>query len=105
MQALSQLSYTPNEAAHSIFAGVEQTERIELLFDCAHDVERGGIDFLGDETALFGADAVLAREGAAESQHTLHDGVERTVGARHFVAVIRVHHDVDVQVAVAGVTE
>src|SRR5512139_3167214 len=122
MQALSQLSYTPNEAAHSIdafrackafasisirkkFSGVEQAERIELLLDRAHQIQRGGIDFTGDEAALFGADAVFAREGAAQRQGLQDDGVERKVGALHLIGVIRVHHEIDVQIAVAGVAE
>jgi len=40
--------------------------RIELPFDRAHQLERGGIDFLRHEAAFFGADAVLARKRAAQ---------------------------------------
>src|SRR5512143_3946029 len=122
MQALSQLSYTPNEAAHSIdafcackafavisvrkkFSGVEEAVRVELPFDRAHQAKRGGIDFPVNKTALFGADAMLARERAPERQDAQHDGVERQMGAVHFVSVVGVHHQVDVQVAVAGMAE
>ena len=57
MQALSQLSYTPNEAAHFIdaagackasvrkkFARIEQAEGIELLLHGAHQGEGRRVD-------------------------------------------------------------
>ena len=98
MQALSQLSYTPNEAAHFIdaagackasvrkkFARIEQAEGIELLLDRAHQCRAWRDRFPAvDEAALFGADAVLAGEGAAQRQGAQDDGVERQVGARPF---------------------
>ena len=118
MQALSQLSYTPNEAAHyrdspeackgSVWeklAGVEQRMRVELLFDAAHDGKGRGVDLQGKKAALFGADAVFAGKGAAQLQHLVHDPVMAGMSARHFIRIVGVHHEVDMQVAIAGMAE
>ena len=122
MQALSQLSYTPNEAAHFIhalesckafmrisirkqLAWVQQLKRIELLFDAPHDGHCIGINFQCYKSAFFGANTVFARERTAQCQNPMHDRIECSMGACHFVAVVGMHHQVDVQISVSGVSE
>jgi signal transduction histidine kinase/ActR/RegA family two-component response regulator len=55
--------------------------------------------------ALFAADAMFARQAAAESQHGFDQRVATGGGAGHFFGVIGMHHQIHMQIAVAGMAE
>src|SRR5688500_11151122 len=87
------------------FAGVENPERIEGPLHGLHDRDRRGVQLQVQILGLGEADAVLAADRALERHHPFEQDALRLVGAAHLVVVARRHHDVDVDVAVAGVPE
>src|SRR3569623_1154963 len=87
------------------FFRIEYPFGIEHLLDIAHEVEHGRRALARDERALLHAHAVFARERALEYEHQREDAVEAVLGTRHLDRVVRVHEQIDVYIAVAGVAE
>src|SRR5688572_21628657 len=84
-------------------AGVEDALRVEGVLDPQGQRHHVRTELRGQGTALGAADAVLARDGAAEGDGRRHHLVEGQAGATLRVGVRGVVHDVGVGVAVAGV--
>ncbi len=86
------------------FSGIHQVQRIERSFDRAHDVERRAV-LLGQVFQLADADAVLAAAGAAEPQRPPDQPFVQRADGRELSRVVRVEHENQMEVAVAGVTD
>ena len=85
--------------ARQQLALVEAALRIDALLVVA---EFGDLVF-GQELELGNADAMLARDHAVQRTRQRHDAGHRAVRVLQHVVVVRVHGDVRVDVAVAGV--
>ena len=48
---------------------------------------------------------MLAGEGAAEAKHQIEGPIEADLGPRRLVAVVGINEQIDMNIAVAGVTE
>lgn len=96
----------PRSRSAEELAWVEEAAGIEGVFDGLMEGAAGVVDGVR-EPAFFGdADAVFAADDAAEAEDVAEEIVEGGVGAGALVRVIHVgNHDVDVDVAVAGVAE
>lgn len=87
-------------------AWIEEEEGIEGVFDGLMEGAAGVVDGVGEPTFFGDADAVFAADDAAEAEDVAEEVVESGVGAGALVRVLHVgDHDVDVDVAVAGVAE
>lgn len=96
----------PRSGSAEEFAWVEEAAGIEGVFDGLMEGAAGVVDGVG-EPAFFGdADAVFAADDAAEAEDVAEEIVEGNVCAGALIRVLHVwDHDIDVNVAVAGVTE
>jgi hypothetical protein len=89
----------PRPGAGQQLAGVEHAVRVGLAL-----VFGEGLDPLRlEELHLGDADAVLAGDHAAEVACELHHRLDQPLGRLHHRVVVRVHRDVGVHIAVAGV--
>ena len=102
---------TPRDARrlHQLFlpdlAGVEDAVRIERGLDPLHQGDDLGRQLQADVGRLREADAVLAADRSLEADDALEERAGGGLRAAHLVGVGGIHHDVDVNVAVAGVAE
>ncbi len=96
----------PRSGSAEELARVQEAAGIEGVFDGLVEGAAGVVDGVG-EPAFFGdADAVFAADDAAEAEDVAEEIVEGNVGAGALIRVLHVgDHDVDVDVAVAGVAE
>ena len=96
----------PRSGSAEEFPRVEEAAGIEGVFDGLMEGAAGVVDGVG-EPAFFGdADAVFAADDAAEAEDVAEEIVEGGVGAGALIRVLHVwDHDIDVDVAVAGVAE
>src|SRR5208282_2940591 len=86
-------------------AGVQDVERIERALDRAHGGKRR-FAVLGQQILHFAlADAMLAGTCSVHRQRALDQAFEESVDARDFLFVVEVHHQPDVEIAVADMAD
>src|SRR6058998_2640027 len=89
------------------FSWIQNVAWIENLFQLAVHVAHDAIGRLGPPPHFCKTDAVLAGNDPAPAQHLGEKIIERALDffANDSVAIVPIRHDVDVDVAVPGVTK
>ena len=96
----------PRSGSAEELARVQEAAGIEGVFDGLMEGAAGVIDGVREPSFFGDADAVFAADDAAEAEDVAEEVVESGVGAGALMRVLHVgDHDVDVDVAVAGVAE